>query len=120
VIRDQDHVILAQLGVTALDTSNWWPWPALDFTYDSLDYTIIYGLDTDVFVLVHRPTESLWSYKYKANYETMKVAAYVPADDQGRSIPLDRYTLCYLAAIIMHDVRKIAPLRARATAAGYN
>jgi hypothetical protein len=106
VITQRDHDVLSTAGISKLDTSDFMPWPSIDFEFETVLYTINYSLEWDTFAIWQHGTDTLWAYKASTNPFTMKVDVNVP---DGTVPPLSKAVMGYVAAIIKCDVRKLAP-----------
>lgn len=106
MLRPDDYAITESFAVDGVRLSDWHPWPALDFEHATANYTVLYGLDTDVFVLWRHNDDRLWTFKYRSDTVTFKYSLTVVV---GEDPPLGREALAYLGAIIKHDVRKLCP-----------
>lgn len=107
MLRPGDAEFLAQGGLSAVEISSHHGWPALDFEADQRPFTVLYGLDTDVFVIRARDTDELWEFTYGSDREAM--LAYIRGWGPSGPAPLDTYAVRYLAAILLCETRQTAP-----------
>lgn len=110
MLTDNDKEFLAEHDVTELDTSKVYAWPALDFLYDGIEYTVAYDTQSGTFALISRVREitmAKFPFLYKSQLDPPKTWIYCSREPDVPSHPLS-----YLAAIIMCDVHKVAPTSA--------